>query len=205
MKPIRGLLGLCLVWIVLLGTRVMGGSVDVALAVSGSAGHYDLYFSVTNNEAAGQKIYLFGVLLGDVDQMEAPAGWNKNPNASFETAGFGGAVLVYNRLWQTSVSIGNDADTIPFGETLPGFYLHSTAATAPTSVNWFAFSWGYPEFTGDFYPGPNPGFEGVAVATPGGGAAVPEGGATVILIGIGLAAVALSRRAFRGRRFSFAP
>jgi len=75
-------------------------------------------------------------------------------------ASVGGSSTIYNNNWLEQ----HNFSYLSNGTTLSGFKPVSTALTAPTSVEWFAFA-----FMG-FYDGPgpffntrtNPGFEGVA-------------------------------------------
>ena len=79
---------------------------------------------------------------------------------------YGGSSLEYNLNW-----IDNITFPIPFGTTQDGFLVHSTDATLPAQVNWFAYG-EQGTYTGnDFFNIPtNPGFEGLVSV----GASVPE-------------------------------
>jgi hypothetical protein len=128
-------LGLCLFF----PNLVRADAVGVSYTVSGSSGSWILDFSVTNNVNAGQVVYFFGVLLPTQDIVGSPTGfvncashcttttWNPSDH-------FGGPNLTYNNLWI------NGTPDVLFGNTLSGFDVGVSSATAPTAVEWFAYA-----------------------------------------------------------------
>ena len=129
----------------------------VSFNVSGSSGDWTLDFSVTNTLGDSNDIYFFGVDL-PAGITASPSVWD--PSASWNNSLNGGSSTNYNNVWLTNPSGGN---VILDGHTLSGFDVHDTSATAPTSVQWFAYAANGTYLGGDnFYYAYNPGFEGFA-------------------------------------------
>jgi hypothetical protein len=158
----------------------------VSYTVSGSAGNWTLDFSVKSNFLNGEgNFYFFGVLLDTGRNIAgSPAGWDPNTWTSWNNSGFGGSNNNYNNNW---IDLSFGATNIAPGATLGGFKAVSTAASAPTAVNWFAFAAnGTYGGNDNFNSSTNPGFEGVANA-------VPEP-ATMAVLGLGVAAMIRRRK-----------
>ena len=93
-------------------------------------------------QRAGQLVYFFGVLLPQ-DITNSPTGWvnyagGSPTNTSWNPAvlGGGGPNLTFDNLWRSP----GGAMGISFGNTLSGFDVQVNTLTAPTSVQWFAYS-----------------------------------------------------------------
>jgi hypothetical protein len=100
------------------------------------------------------------------------------------------SVITYNNIWITNLS---GVNVILNNQTLSGFDVHDTSATAPTSALWFAYADGGTYLGGDnFLSTSNPGFEGVA--SPNSVPLPP----TVLLLGSGLLGLAGWRRFRKG-------
>lgn len=103
---------------------------------------------------------------------------------------FGGANIIYNDTWLDS-SFGSDNLALP-GTTTSGFDVMISDATAPTSVNWFAFTNGLDSYSGagnlntSVAAATNPLFEGTANPTP-----EPS---MLIFLAVGLAGIVVLRR-----------
>lgn len=144
----RAALGFFLVVAFLTGARQATASpVGVSYTVSGSAGDWTLNFSVANNVTAGQSVYFFAVLLPAQDIVGSPDGAVNNArtfggvtttiwNPSLD--GNGGPDLTFNNLWRDFMPGG--VLGISFGSSLSGFEVTVNTLTAPSSVQWFAYS-----------------------------------------------------------------
>lgn len=161
--------------------------VQVSYTTSGSAGNWLLDFSVFNNiPLASQGLYFFGVMLGAVDVLGSPSGFQQwSGGAPWDNA----TGIIYDNNWFDGTFNG-----LPSGTTANGFVARVTTATAPTSVQWFAYSFSQ---TGEsynlpdaLYNGVNPGFDGVARSSS---VAVPEPSSLALLVA-GMAALAVSAR-----------
>ena len=164
--------------------------VEMTYSVTGSSGAWDLDLTVTNNIGGTNNIYFLGIrdTNGSIPTNGSPPNWFSN-EADWNNGALGGSGITYDLLWAS-----NDQETyvIAPGESLSGFEILDTSASAPSTLDFFAFA-----FQGD-YSGPgcfhcaanpdgtNPGFEGVATlitTTP-----VP---AALPLFGTGLGALGL--------------
>jgi hypothetical protein len=169
--------------------------INVSYTVTGSTGNWTLDFSVNNNlaGAANQDFYFFGVQLSGTDITGTPSPFVTyipfNPSTSW-----GGANIIYNNVWLADSS---GTDGLP-GTTTSGFDVKITDAVAPTSVDWFAFTYGSDPYSGagnlnaiQENGANNPLFEGSA--TPTQTSTTPEP-STLLLLGAGLASISALRR-----------
>jgi hypothetical protein len=180
--------------------RVSADPVSVTYTVSGSSGAWILDFSVTNNLNLGQDVYIFGVLLPATDIVSSPTDW-VNP-ASINPSSDGGPNITYNNAWHLPVAVVGTTDAIAAGGTLSGFEAEVTSLTAPSFVDWVAYSQdvtpgGTAPYTGGgnfnaglnlpgfASPEENPGFAGVA--------STPEP-SSLLLLAVSLLGVAALRR-----------
>ena len=170
----------------------------VTYTIGGSANAWLLDFSVTNTLGIpDHQIYFFGVELPDRDIVGSPDEWDPDLWPSWINTDYGGSDRTYNNTWNFFGDVPEITEPeIGMGETLGGFVARVTTETAPSSVNWFAFSFGQTSYleSDAFYITTNPGFEGVATATV---SEIPEP-ATVILVSLGLAGCWRERRVRAG-------
>jgi hypothetical protein len=184
------------VFMLAFGALANADPISLGYTISGSAGAWQLDFSVTNNLTAfpSQDMYFFGVLLDGTDILASPSGWITDGPWNTSTGGSGGTGpnVTFDNTWIESV--GYDLD-LP-GNTVSGFEAGDTSATEPTSVQWFAmtFSPTEEEYTGGGnytygdLGGLNPGFTGTATLA----SAVPEP-STLPLAGLGLVCLWMRR------------
>lgn len=164
----------------------------VTYTVAGSSGDFTLDFTVHNN--TNQSLYFFGVLLPETDVTGSPsADWCGPCDTPWSNASNGGSNIVYNNNWILyNDTIGN----IEPGTSLDGFTALDTAAVAPASIDWFAYTVdaGQGPYTGvgSFSISENPGFEGTATTT----STVPEP-ASISLFFTAIIGVGLTRRGKR--------
>ena len=145
---------------------------EVSYTSSGTSGDYTLDFSVTDTLGGSNNIYFFGVYsTTGRDITGSPPGFDPNVWSSWNNSGYGGDNTTYNNVWISG--------QIEPGQTVSGFDVLSTAATVPTSVDWFAYAYGGVYTGGDnFWVPTNPGFQGVA-GTPSPAAVIPMLGGLV--------------------------
>lgn len=139
---------LCIL-VIAASASVFADPVGVTYTVSGSAGDWTLNFSVTNNVVAGQVVFFFGVLLPGQSIAGSPSGWGNSTRATGSTWNpaldpigelTGGPNINFNDIWTGTGGALNPQVFIPFGTTQSGFEVTVTSLTAPTSVQWFAYS-----------------------------------------------------------------
>ena len=194
MKSLLGsLISICAIFAIALPAQVvLAGVIDVTYTVSGSAGNYDLNFTVQNNLPGPpvEDIYFFGVKLSSFGITGSATGFS--PGNSMETWNNqqhvgAGTNITYNNLWNET---GRDYNSLLAGSTLSGFKVHITDLVAPTTVNWFAYATntepiaqtytGGGNLTGGSTMPYNPGFEGVATVAPA--PSVPEPTSLALLV-----------------------
>lgn len=164
----------------------------VGYTVTGSSGDWFLNFDVANgfSSPSDQFLYFFGVMAPGQNIVGTPSPWSVYSSA-ISLAALGGSSNVYNDTWIVESSTTNG---IAPGSSLDGFVVHSTAADAPTSVNWFAFTYGQQPYNGPALNAPNnPGFEGVASLPV---TSTPEPASIALMATglVGVAGISLKRR-----------
>jgi hypothetical protein len=186
MKPIKVVLA-ALVLVCSLSANI--GPPTVTYTVTGTSGDYTLDFTVNNN--TNQDLYFFGTQLSINNITGSPLGFVPNYQPTWNNSGFGGSNITYNNNWLDPTFTSD-----PPGVSISGFDVTITDAVAPTSVNWFAYTFDnfgvYPPYTGggNFYNTTSPGFEGVATIS-----ATPEPAFYGLLaLGLGGLATIVSRR-----------
>lgn len=157
----------------------------VSYTVTGSAGAWDLNFSITNNFNAGEGLlYFFGVKSPTGRNIVAsPANWDPDFWPDWDNTLYGGSSITYNNNW----IVDNSSNDLPEGSTASGFVVRTTDLTAPSFMAYFLYAEsGTYQGNDHFNSAGNPGFEGVAFANT-----VPEPASVAVL---GLGAIALFRR-----------
>jgi hypothetical protein len=154
----------------------------------GSAGDWDLSFTLKNNLSPGEgDLYFFGVLLDSGRNITStPSGWDPERFRQWNNESYGGSSTIYNNVW---LNLYSRPDDILPTQSKTGFHVHSSDLFAPDSVQFFTFAaagtyTGHSNYSNNW----NPGFEGTAKLT---GTSVPEPGA---FLGLGIGLVALVRR-----------
>jgi hypothetical protein len=180
--------GLCLLLFCVIANA---GVIDVTYQLTGSAGSWDLNFTVANNlTGTSQDIYEFGVALTNGSITGSPAGYDPTFPA-FTGVG----PTFYNNAWLDSFFL---LTLLPPGTNLSGFSAHTDTMPVGT-VQWFAYTIdpngleiysGPGAFASNFDGFGSAGFEGVATEAS---AAVPEP-SIVTLTAIGLALAVFGRR-----------
>lgn len=155
-------------------TAVNAAPVDVSYQLSGTAGHWVLDFSITNNMPSTNNdmvIYLFGVQITGAGHLDAPS---DNWPIFFTPVSanvLNGSGKTYTTNWldyQYGTAIG-------YGQTLSGFKVSDPDLAVPAGVDWIAYGIGssganvnivYTGSPSDYIGSAayNPGFEGTAQA-----------------------------------------
>jgi hypothetical protein len=149
--------------------------IDVTYTVSATApGNWLLDFTITNNLAGSNWVYVFGVALPN-DMVGSPPNW---AYAWGDIGYVGPSGIAYNNVWCVGGCLAGADYTLGLfsHQTASGFEVSVTAPTPPSSVAWFAdsvFTVNNHPFGGYLGPecnpcGWNPEFEGTAAsAVPG--------------------------------------
>jgi hypothetical protein len=144
----------------------------VSYTVSGSAGDWTLDFTVQNNFNSGEgSLYFFGVNLDSGNDVSgSPSQWDPTLNPTWNplAQGNAGPSETFNNTWTNPTIQTFPQNLINPGQSLSGFDVVSTDASAPTSVDYFAYAAGG-TYTGNDYFGTNtnPGFSGDALPPSG--------------------------------------
>jgi hypothetical protein len=155
-------------------TAANAAPVDVSYQLSGTAGHWVLDFSVSNNmPSTGNQmvVYLFGVDITGSGHLNSPSDNWPIFFQAMPTDVLNGSGRTYGTNWVDD----NYGTAIGYGQTLSGFQVSDPDLNVPTGVHWLAYGVGNTGpnvnivYTGSpsDYIGPvayNPGFEGVAYA-----------------------------------------
>ncbi len=157
---------------------------------TGTAGAWDLEFTLTNNFLPGEgDLYFFGVLLDSGRQvLSTPAGWDSERFRTWSNQSYGGSDTMYNNIW---LNLYSRPDDILPSQSKSGFVARSNSLEPPKTLQFFSFAaagvyQGHSNYSNYW----NPGFEGTAtyVSSP-----VPEPSSLAIL-GIGFFALLRRRK-----------
>lgn len=158
----------------------------VTYTATGSAGAWDLTFTLTSNFLPGEgDFYFFGVdLPTGRNILASPSGWDPNRWQEWNNFGFGGSSRVYNNVW---INLYSRPDDVKPRASMSTWSARSTTQNLPTSLSFFAYAAGGVYNGNDCFDNYwNPGFEGIATYTP-----TPE---PASIAALGLGALALIRR-----------
>lgn len=175
-----------------LGTVASAYPLDITFNVSGSPGDWLLDFTFQNNMPVSQSLYFWGIELADSTISGSPTNWT--PDGTFDPAPFGGPDVTFDNLWYAGGGF-----VLP-GQSLSGFQVTDTDATAPSEVLWLAYFTGSGSYTGtDYFSSPNnPGFSNASTPT-----AAPEPN-TLLLLGAALGICGVMTWLKRGQPVSWA-
>ena len=185
----RIILGLAMVTVSALGYAQRVPS--VTYTATGSAGSWDLEFTLTSNLLPGEgDLYFLGVYLDSGRNITAsPANWDPERFREWSNLSYGGSDIRYNNVW---LNLYSRPDDILSGESKSGFRAHSSSLVVPTTLPFFSFAAaGVYQGNSNYSNYWNPGFEGTATYTPL--STVPEP-ASFAIVGIGLVALVRRRR-----------
>ncbi len=185
----KGTLSL-LAFALLASTALAQRAPTVTYTATGSAGNWDLKFTLINNFLPGEgDFYFFGVYLDSGRDIAAtPSGWDCNRFRQWDNTGYGGSSQPYNNVWINLYSRPND---VHVSESMSTWEAVSHSTTAPTELKFFAFAaggvYGGTDYFDNYW---NPGFEGKGHLVT-----TPEPGAFAVL---GLGVFGLIRRRKKG-------
>jgi hypothetical protein len=115
-----------------MGLSAAADPVGVTYTVSGSPRAWVYDFSVTNNIGGTNDIYFFGVKIGNTDVVGSPSGWAFSQGDTRWTPNSGSGITYDN------TRCCNDSTSILLGQTVSGFEVQGTSASALNSIQWFA-------------------------------------------------------------------
>ncbi len=177
--------------IVALGASALAQRAPTATyTATGSAGAWDLHFTLTNNLLPGEgDLYFFGVLLDSGRQIiGTPAGWDSEKFKTWSNQSYGGSDTMYNNIW---LNLYSRPDDILPSQSKSGFVARSSSVIAPNSLQFYSFAAaGVYNGSGNYSNYWNPGFEGTAHLSL---SSVPEP-TTMAVLGLGLFAMLRRRK-----------
>ncbi len=157
---------------------------------TGTAGTWDLEFTLTNNFLTGEgDLYFFGVLLDSGRQvLSTPSGWDAERFKTWSNQSYGGSDTMYNNIW---LNLYSRPDDILPSQSKSGFVARSNSIELPKTLQFFSFAaagvyQGHSNYSNYW----NPGFEGTATYVS---SSVPEPTSLAIL-GIGFFVLLRRRR-----------